>query len=211
MGKFFGSVNNSIKLLTFISTSVNMADGFIAPIFAIFITQKIAPGEIAVVGYAIAIYWFVKSVLQLPLAKFLDKTDGERDDYQAMLIGGALFVLAPLLYMLIQNIFQLYLLQVFLAVCASLYVVPWASIFTRHVDRFRIGFEWSLNSSALGFGLMAATALGGYLAQNFGYNYVFILASIFNFIAFIGMVLLSTHIKKQTRVEQVFPEQHPHK
>lgn len=205
--KFFGSVNTAIRLLVFTSTAVNMADGFIAPIFAIFITEQIAPGELRVVGYAIAIYWFVKSVIQIPLAKFLDKTDGERDDYQSMLIAGGLFTVQPLAYLFIDSVAELYLVQVFYAVASSLYVIPWTSIFTRHVDRFRIGFEWSLNSSALGFGLMAATAFGGYLADRWGFNYVFVLASIFNFIGFIGMVFLSKYIKQRRHLDRAFPEQ----
>ena len=175
--KLFGSVNSAIKILIFGNVAINMSDGFLSPIFAVFITQKIAPGDVSVVGFAIAIYWFAKSVIQLPMARFLDKTDGERDDYWMMVAGGVLFVISPLFYIVIDSVWQLYLLQVYIAIAGALYVAPWASIFTRHVDKFRIGFEWSLNSSALGFGLMVATALGGYLSKEFGYNLVFILAS----------------------------------
>jgi MFS family permease len=204
--KFFGSVNTAIKILVFGNVATNMADGIFSPIFAVFVTQKIAPGSVSVVGFAIAIYWFVKSVIQLPLARFLDRTDGERDDYIAMRIGGALYVVMPLFFLLIQEPWQLYLLQLGYAVAASLYVVPWASLFTRHVDKFRIGFEWSLNSSALGFGLMAASALGGFLADRFGFNSVFILASLFNLISFVTFIFLGRYITQRDRLKKAFPE-----
>lgn len=204
--KFFGSINPAIKTLIFTNVAINMADGFLAPIFAIFVTQKIAPGELKVTGFAIATYWLVKSILQLPFAKFLDKTDGERDDYVAMVFGGIIFVLTPLAYTLVQTPIQLYLTQAFLAIGGTLYVVPWSSIFTRHVDRFRIGFEWSLNSSVLGFGLMAANALGGLLTEDFGFNIVFYIAAVFNFIGFLGLLFLKRYIKQRTRLEQAFPE-----
>ena len=209
--KLFGSINSAIKTLIFTNVAINMADGFLGPIFAIFVTQKIAPGEIRVTGYAIAVYWLIKSIIQLPFAKFLDKTDGEKDDYLAMVFGGVIFVITPLVYTIVQTPLQLYLAQALLAIGGTLYVVPWSSIFTRHVDRFRIGFEWSLNSSILGFGLMLANALGGLLTENFGFNTVFYIAAVFNLIGFVGLLSLKRHIRQRTRLEQAFPEHHKSK
>src|SRR3989338_1923580 len=206
--KLLGSVNNAIKLLIFSSVTVNMADGVWSPVFAIYVTQKIAPGNLSAVGYAIAIYWLVKSILQLPLARFLDKTDGERDDYIALIIGGVIYVIAPLLYFFVDHLWQLFVLQAVYAVAGSLYVVPWSSIFTRHVDKFRIGFEWSLNSSALGFGLMISTAVGGYIAQNLGFGVIFLISSSLNLMGLIGMLLLKKHITQRNRLEKAFHEQH---
>ncbi|MEK7192231.1 MAG: MFS transporter [Patescibacteria group bacterium] len=208
MGKLFGSVNSAIKILVFGNVALTMSDGIMAPIFAIFVTQKVAPGEVSVTGYAIAVYWLVKSVLQFPIARFLDKTDGEKDDYWAMLIGGSIYVIMPLVLMFVRTPFQLYLSEFGFAIAASLYVVPWASLFTRHVDRFRIGFEWSLNSSALGFGIMGASALGGYLTQSFGFGVVFILASLFNLVGFLVLLFLRKYVKQRNHLEKAFPEQH---
>ena len=84
--KSFGSINNAIKILVFGNVAVNMADGVLAPIFAIFVTHKIAPDSVSVVGYAIAIYWLVKSIVQLPIARYLDKMNNEKYNYIAILI-----------------------------------------------------------------------------------------------------------------------------
>lgn len=209
--RIFNSINSAIKLLIFTSLAMNMADGVWSPVFAIYVTQKIAPGNVSVVGYAIAIYWLVKSILQLPLARFLDKTDGERDDYWALRVGGFLYVFAPLMYFFIDQVWQLYLLQMLYAVAGSLYVIPWSSIFTRHVDQFRIGWEWSLNSSALGFGLMASTALSGYIAQNWGFGYIFFASSLLNFCGFLGIIFLRRYVLQRNHLERAFPEQRgPH-
>ena len=208
--QWFGKVNGAVKTLVFISAMVNMADGFLSPIFAIFVTERIAGGSVAVVGYAVATYWLIKSVIQLPIARFLDTTDGERDDYYAMIVGGVLFVASPLLYLIVTKPLELYAVQAFTALAGSLFVVPWASIFTRHVDKFRIGFEWSLNSSALGFGIMATSALGGYLGNRFGFDLVFVLASAFNALGVAAMFILGRYIKARTRLERAFPEQHKH-
>ena len=208
--QWFGKVNGAVKTLVFISAMVNMADGFLSPIFALFITQRIVGGSVATVGFAVATYWLVKSVIQLPIARFLDMTDGERDDYLAMIIGGVLFVVTPLLYLIVSKPLELYAVQALQALAGSLYVVPWNSIFTRHVDKFRIGFEWSLNSSALGFGIMATSALGGFLGDRFGFDLVIVLVSLLNAVGVVGMFVLGRYIKARTRVERAFPEMHRH-
>ena len=63
--------------------------GFIDPVFSVFIVQRIAGGTLITVGIAAAIYWILKSVLQIPMAQYLDKTPGEKDDFMT-LIGGIL-------------------------------------------------------------------------------------------------------------------------
>ena len=52
--------------------------GFIDPIFSVFIVQHIAGGTLITVGIAAAIYWILKSILQIPIAKYLDRTPAKR-------------------------------------------------------------------------------------------------------------------------------------
>src|SRR5580698_2477433 len=63
--------------------------GFIDPIFAVFIVERIAGGTLITVGIAAAIYWILKSIIQVPVSNYLDRTPGERDDFMT-LVGGLL-------------------------------------------------------------------------------------------------------------------------
>src|SRR5580692_5502155 len=63
--------------------------GFIDPVFSVFIVQKIVGGTLITVGIAAALYWILKSVLQIPISNYLDRTAGEKDDFMA-LVGGLL-------------------------------------------------------------------------------------------------------------------------
>src|SRR5271167_2229531 len=63
--------------------------GFIDPVFSVFIVQKIAASSLITVGIAAGIYWIIKSTLQIPIAKYLDRTTGEKDDF-VVLVGGLL-------------------------------------------------------------------------------------------------------------------------
>ena len=45
---------------------------------------RIEGGSATVAGFAAAIYWIVKSIFQLPISRWLDKTDGENDEFWAL-------------------------------------------------------------------------------------------------------------------------------
>lgn len=183
-------INKAVRTLIAINLLINAADGFLAPVFAIFVTQKIMPGQIKIVGLAIAIYWLVKSIIQIPLARSLDKIVGEGDDLKILITGAFILTIAPLLYIFAQTPFHLYLIQAIFALGAAFYVVPWFATFSRHLDKPKIDFEWAINSSAIGFGLVAVTALGGFMADELGFVSVFIASSIFNFIATLILIFL---------------------
>lgn len=199
-------INKVIGILIAGNIIFNMADGFLAPIFAVFVVQKISPGDVGTVGIAIAIYWFVKSIIQIPVSRYLDRTKGENDDLFSLLLGSFMFALVPLLYIIVRDKYELFMVQGLMAFAGALVVIPWNSIFTRHIDSFRIGFEWSLNSSGLGFGLMFATATSGFVAEYFGFRAVFIASSLFFLASGLIFSLLYKFIVPQNHLTKVFPE-----
>ncbi len=163
------------------------AFGFITPIFAIFITNQIKDGDIRVVGFAAAIYWILKSFLQIPIGRYLDKNHGEKDDFYFVVVGYCLAALVPLGYIFSSLSWHIYGLQAFYAIGMAMAVPAWAAIFTRHIDKGKEAFEWSLESTAIGLGAGITGAIGGILASKFGFEVVFIFATI---AAFIGTILL---------------------
>ena len=182
----------------------------LAPIFALFITQQVQGGSARTVGFAIAIYWITKSVLQLPIAKVIDKNHGERDDYYSM-VGGlffASFVIAA--YFFATHIWHVYALQALLGVADAFLLPPFYAVFTRHIDPGREGFEWSLRSSiSFGGGSAVGGAMGGLLLALVGFGNIFLLASTFYFMS--GIILLSLHPyiipKTKNPVERILVEQ----
>lgn len=191
---------------------VNSAFGSFAPIFAIFITNQIAGGSAKVAGLAASVYWIVKSVIQLPIARFLDKTDGERDEFWAVFLGYLLSGFVPFAYNFITEPWQLYVAQGFLGVCMAWAVPAWYSIFTRHVDKWRISFEWSLESVfAVGLATAGATALGGYVADAFGFNILFNAAGALAVVSSLLLLPLRNQLLPKSKLQaldRVMPERH---
>ena len=188
----FKGINRIVKTIVVADFFYNSAFASFGPVFAIFLTSQIEGGSAKVAGFAASVYWIVKSIVQLPIARFLDKTDGERDDFWAMFLGYFLSGLVPLAYLFATKPIHLYFIQGFYGFIMAWAVPAWYSIFTRHVDKWRISFEWSLDSVfSVGLAAAGATALGGYVADRFGFTVLFMIASagsVFSSLLLLGLI-----------------------
>ncbi len=79
--RFFLPINKIVKILVLSDFIIISGFGFIAPIFALFLTDKIQGGTIETVGFASAIYWLAAVLTRLPIARYIDKTKTEKDDF----------------------------------------------------------------------------------------------------------------------------------
>lgn len=181
--RFSFQVNKVVRYLISCDVALATGWGFISPIFAIYLTDQIEGGDAAVAGLATGLYWIVKSIVQPFIAKHLDKNHGEIDDFY-YLVGG-LFVAGfiPLGYLFISLPIQLYALEMIHAVAMACVIPTWAGIFTRHIDKNQEAFDWSLDSTMLGFGAGVAGILGGVIAQFMGFQFVFLLVSMFTMLS----------------------------
>lgn len=180
-------VNKIIRILVYSDFLIISGFGLLGPIFAVFLKEELVGGSLKVAGFASAIYWIVKSIFQLPIASWLDKTRGEKDDFYALLAGSLLLSIAPFFFIIARNPLHVYIIQGVLGLGAALSFGPWYGIFTRHVDKFMEGFEWSLHSVAIGVGITVTSAFGGIIAEKFGYDSVFIMVGV---ISVLGALLL---------------------
>jgi len=175
-------INKVIKTLTYSDIVFFSAIGFIGPIFAIFLTDQIKGGDIKVVGFAAAFYWIVKSILQIPIASYLDKRKGEKDDFYFMVIGLFLASIVPFGYILSSLPWHIYAFQCLMGVGMAMNLPAWCAIFTRHIDRGKEALEWSIRSTGLGIGTGIAGAIGGVAVATIGFERLFIIVGILGFI-----------------------------
>ena len=208
----FKNINRVVKTLVVTDFFVNAAFGSFGPIFAIFITQQIKGGSASVAGYAAAAYWIVKSFVQLPIARFLDRADGERAHFWAMFWGFFLSSFVPIAYLFVSTPTHLYILEGIHGLIMAWAVPAWYAIFTRHVDKWRISFEWSLESVfSVGLATAGASALGGYVFDHFGYRVLFLSAGLLSVFASFILLLLLPHLLPAQRQERALPERHHHR
>jgi MFS family permease len=175
---FHINVGRVIKFL--IITDLFFLGGWslINPIFSVFIVNEIPGGTIAIAGFVAAMYWMIKSILQIPVANFLDRTEGEKDELYALLIALGLSAVAAFSFAIAQSVTQIFVSQAIYAIAMGLYVPSWTSLFSRHLDKNRTSFDWALNSTGMGLASCAAALLSGLLAAHMGYAFVFFLVGL---------------------------------
>lgn len=208
----FKEISKVVRVLVFTDFFYNSALGFFGPVFAIFIIGQIHGGSASVAGLAASVYWITKSIFQLPIARFLDRTDGEQDEFWALFFGYFFSGFVPLGYVFATEPWHIYILQGIFGFLMAWAVPAWYSIFTRHVDTWRISFEWSLDSVlAVGVATAVAAALGGYLADYLGFKVLFVLSSAVSVAASFSLLMLKPHLRPRQPQKRIVPESPPNR
>ncbi|MFA5392437.1 MAG: MFS transporter [Candidatus Paceibacterota bacterium] len=180
---------------------------FINPIFAIYVIQSIHGGSIKTVGVCYAIYWVVKGFLQLFVSHYLDRVEGEADDYFTLVLGQFLNMLVPIALFFSKNSNELYFIFCIYGIADALLYPPWNAIFTRYINPKRVSFEWALNSTGVNFGSAVAVLIGSSLVLIFGFPLIFLFVIVAQGISLGVLLSIRRYFvhKKKSSIEYYFP------
>ncbi len=196
-------INKIVKVLIMSDFVINLGWGLMAPIFAIFIVQNITVGSVSeaakVAGFASLFYWIVKSVLQIPIGQYLDKNHGEKDDFWFMIMGNFIMAFIPLGYVFSTRPWHIYLLQILYGVAAAMTLPSFAAIFTRHINKGREAFTWSMYSTFLGIAAGVAGGIGGITVAAFGFTPVLIFISLLTFLSSVLLLYIKKDISPKNK------------
>jgi MFS family permease len=176
-------VNKVVLTLVYSDFLMLSASGFLAPIYAIFVTQQIKGATIATVGFVSMVSLVVKSAAQVPISAYVDSKRGELDDFRAMLFGSVIVSLVPLLYYFFAHeVWQLFALESLNGIGYAFCVPTWLAIYSRHLDKHKESTQWALHSNVVGMGMAVTAAVGGVLAERFGFRVLFLIISVMSFL-----------------------------
>jgi MFS family permease len=161
--------------------------GIVNPIFSIFVIEKIPGATLATVGIGAAVYWIVKSVIQIPVSRYLDQHEGELDDFMALSASFVLGGFVMLVFLLVHSIAWFYCAVFLQGLAFGLYTPSWNALFSRHLDQKHTAYDWALDSTSVGVAAGITGLFGGLLSNFFGFNIVFIIASL---LSFVGALML---------------------
>ncbi len=172
---FWGNfrVNRVVQILTVSDIVMISGFGLVSPIFAVFVTKQINGGDIFTAGLAGSIFAFFSGLAAIPIASVIDARKGEKDDFSVMLVGSLMLSVSQFMYIFINQSWQLYLIQVFSGIGMALAGTSWSAIFSRHLDKDNIALEWSFYNTTVSLGTAATAAVGGAVAEVFGFSYLF--------------------------------------
>ena len=135
------TLNRAIQILLAFLFIVNVGGGLFSPFLAVFIVGFVSGATLKTAGFAVAVYAIVKSVVQIPLARRLDKQVGEKDDFYVMIMGAVLSIFYAFGFIFIKSQWHLYLLSIIGGIAGAFLMAAYYGIFARHVDKGAEGFE----------------------------------------------------------------------
>lgn len=157
------------------------------------------------VGLAVSAYWITKSIVQPFIAHHLDKNHGEKDDFQFLITGMYISNLIPLGYIISTQAWHIYLLETIRGLAMACVVPTWAGIFTRHIDKGKEAFSWSLESTGIGFAAGISGAVGALLASIFGFKIVFVFVSLFGIMSSSLLLLIRNRVFSKDHFAPMVP------
>ncbi len=190
-------MNRTIKLLMFSDLFLLTGFGLFSPILAIFIKENIVGGTIFAAGFATFIFWVTKSIIQLPLSRYVDAHDHK---IKFLILGTAIITIVPFVYIFAKSVNHIYLAQILYGIGSGLAYPCWLGLWSTNLDKHHESFEWSLYSTLVGVSAAAAAAIGATIAQFAGFATTF---TITGFMAIIGAIVLFGLEKKAENKKQI--------
>lgn len=190
-------INQVIQFLTYSDILMLSGWGLINPILAVFVTEQVIGGSVALAGLAATVYFATKSIVQVPVARWIDLHKGEKDDYFVMVAGSLLITSSAFLFSWVTYPWQVFVAQFINALGGALSYPSWLAIFTRHIDKNEAGLEWSLYYTATDLGAALTAGTGGFLAATIGYKYLFLIVGTMSLIGTIFLAGVTRRIKKR--------------
>ncbi|PIR44285.1 hypothetical protein COV23_00610 [Candidatus Wolfebacteria bacterium CG10_big_fil_rev_8_21_14_0_10_31_9] len=185
--------------------------GLINPIFAIFVIQNIPGTSAFIIGALAFVYWVSKAVVQMPMAILLDRKEGEKDDFHALIFALMLSGFAAMAFVAVKSVFWLFVIQIIHGIAQGFYTPSWSAIFSRHLDKEKYAFDWSLDSTTIGVAAAVSALIGGAIVSVAGFPAVFFMAGILSFSSAFLLILVPNLIIPKAMPEVPFMREHPPK
>ena len=198
------NINRVIKTLILSDFLLQLGWGLVGPIFAIFLLRQVS-SDIRLIGFVASAYWVTKSIAQPFIAHYLDKNHGERDDFIFLVFGMYISSLVPFGYIFVGHPWQILILEAIRGLAMACVVPTWNAFFTRHIDKGKEAFSWSIESTGIGVAAASAGALGGILAATYGFKIVFLLLGILGLISSSVLLFIKPHIYPRGHFTQAVP------
>jgi len=166
-----------IRALLYAESIFSFGIGLFLPIFAIFSTQ--IGGDILDAGIAAGIFILVTSILERPIGRLLDRYHEKYFIVADYFIEGIVFIS----YMYIDNMYELFVLQVLLGIANAIGDPAWESLYDKMTPKEKSGSYWANSHFYTGILNGIGVILGSYIVLISGFRWVFFVGAMASFLA----------------------------
>ena len=182
------AINPIVKTFIVSEAFLWSAWDFVMPIFGIFIVTNIAGATIQSAAAGYSIYLINRVIFEIISGRVL-RGSSDRKKFIITILGMACLSIAYVGFSFSQNIIAVFSFYALLGVGLGVASPAKNSLFAIHLDKNKEATEWSL-ADAVSFICMAlATALGGFIATQYGFSPLFLIAAIVNLLGMIPYIL----------------------
>ena len=171
--------NRPVKTIIMSESLVWSAWNFITPIFALFAATQIPGGNIQIAATSYSVYLLTRVVFTLISGQYL-RHKSEIKLFTTLMYGIAFVSIGYIGFAVTSTIFAVYFYYAIIGVGLGLASPAKNSLLANHVNREKETFEYGLMDASVFISMALAAALGGFIAHEYGFRLVFILAAILN-------------------------------
>lgn len=161
---------------------------FVTPIAAIFIVNHVTGGNIQAVTFGYSVYLITRVVSELIIGKILNRTS-DRMKYNYVVLGLFFLTISYLSFAFTENLTLLYFSYFLMGLGLGISSPPKNSLFSVHLDKNKETTEWGLADAVTFIADAIAVILGGFIATVYGFQPLFIIASIISLLGTVPYLL----------------------
>lgn len=178
------SFNPFVKTFMISDGLLFSAWSLIFPLFAVFVTTQISGGDIKAAASTVTTYFVVRIITEIFSGKYLSQFSEGRK-LKVLMLGMVFVAVAYIGFAFSNSLTQIYLFWTIAGIGWGLATPTRLSLFSLHLDRDQAVTEWS-TTDVINLSLIAlSTAVGGFIATNYGFQVLFLLAAVINLLGII--------------------------
>lgn len=168
--------NRAIKILLVTNTIVLVSGAMLGPFYAIYVEN--IGGDIFDASITVAIFAVMAGITTLIAGRFTDKI---KEGELVIVFGYMLMGVGFILYLFVDSILTLFLVQVVIGFANAVYNPAFDAIYTKHTDKRKAGRIWGAWEAMDYFSIAIGAIVGSLIVTYIGFELLFILMAAFCF------------------------------
>jgi predicted MFS family arabinose efflux permease len=167
----------------------------IIPIFAIFAATQIPGGNTEVAAGSFSTYLVVRVIFELISGRYLSNSN-DTQKFVMSIIGIILMSVGYVGFAMTKSIFSLFLFYGVIGVGLGIASPAKNCLFSSHLDKNKEVTEWSIYDGFVYMGMAMSAVIGGFIANRYGFVFLFYLVAITNLLSIIPYILYAKNKKE---------------
>src|SRR3989344_6176937 len=193
------SVNPIVRSFIVSETLLWSAWNFIFPIIALFVVGRVAGGNVEVVAEAYSVYLITRVIAELISGRVLSKMS-DRVKLAMAVIGMLMLSLAYASFLFVSTYTLLFGVYALIGFGLGISSPAKYALFSTHLNRTKASTEWSIYDAVSFTGMAIAGVIGGFVANNYGFDALFLAACALNLAGILPYILIYQQTHKAESV-----------